>query len=88
VELVFIKPGKPTQNSLIECLNGTCRRELLNANWFFHLDQVRELASEWMNKYNFERPHTGLGERTPVEFLKWLSPKKKLQRKYSTLDLH
>ena len=76
VEIVFIEPGKPTQNSLIERLNGTCRRELLNANWFFHLDQVRELASEWMNKYNFERPHTGLGERTPVEFLKWLSPKK------------
>jgi putative transposase len=71
VELVFIEPGKPTQNSLIERLNGTCRRELLNANWFFHLDQVRELASEWMDEYNFERPHAGLGDRTPVEFSKW-----------------
>lgn len=71
VELLFIEPGKPTQNSLIERLNGTCRRELLNANWFFHLDQVRELASEWMDEYNFERPHAGLGDRTPVEFSKW-----------------
>jgi len=61
VELVLIEPGKPIQNSLVERFNGTCRRKLLNANWFFHLNQVRELASEWMDEYNFERPHAGLG---------------------------
>jgi putative transposase len=71
LELLFIQPGKPTQNSLIERLNGTCRRELLNANWFFDLNQVRELAQEWMEEYNTERPHSGLGNRTPIEFLKW-----------------
>lgn len=71
VELMFIQPGKPTQNSLMERLNGTCRNELLNANWFFHLDQVRELANEWMHEYNFERPHQALGDRTPIEFSNW-----------------
>lgn len=71
VELMFIQPGKPTQNSLIERLNGTCRNDLLNANWFFHLDQVRKLANEWMHEYNFERPHQALGDRTPIEFSTW-----------------
>ena len=68
---MFIQHGRPTQNSLIERLNGTCRNELLNANWFFHLDQVFKLANEWMHEYNFERPHQALGDKTPVEFSIW-----------------
>ena len=71
LELLFIQPGKPTQNSLIERLNGTCRREFLNANWFSDLDQVRQQAQEWMNEYNNERPHAALGDRTPTEFFIW-----------------
>lgn len=71
LELLFIQPGKPTQNSLIERLNGTCRRELLNANLFFNLNQARILAQEWMDEYNNERPHAGLGDRTPIEFSIW-----------------
>jgi putative transposase len=69
--LTYIQPGKPTQNSLIERFNGTCRRELLNANLFYSLDHARELASEWMHEYNYERPHSALGDRTPIEFKLW-----------------
>ncbi|MBU3662663.1 MAG: IS3 family transposase [Bacteroidetes bacterium] len=71
VKLTFIQPGKPTQNSLIERFNGTCRRELLNSNLFYSLDHARELAAEWMYEYNFERPHSALGNRTPIEFKLW-----------------
>jgi putative transposase len=71
IVLTYIQPGKPTQNSLIERFNGTCRRELLNANLFYSVDHARELASEWMHEYNFERPHSALGDRTPIEFKLW-----------------
>jgi putative transposase len=71
VKLTFIQPGKPTQNSLIERFNGTCRKELLNSNLFYSLDHARELAAEWMYEYNFERPHSALGNRTPIEFKLW-----------------
>lgn len=71
IALTYIQPGKPTQNSLIERFNGTCRRELLNANLFHSLDHARELASEWMHEYNYERPHSALGNRTPMEFKLW-----------------
>jgi putative transposase len=71
--LTYIQPGKPTQNSLIERFNGTCRRELLNANLFHSVDHARELASEWMHEYNLERPHSALGDRTPIEFKLWRS---------------
>jgi len=71
--LSYIQSGKPTQNSLIERFNGTCRRELLNANLFYTLDHARDLASEWMHEYNHNRPHTALGDRTPFEFKLWRS---------------
>jgi len=73
ITLTYIQPGKPTQNSLIERFNGTCRRELLNASLFYSLDHARELASEWMHEYNYLRPHTALGDRTPIEFKLWRS---------------
>jgi putative transposase len=73
ITLTYIQPGKPTQNSLIERFNGTCRRELLNANLFYSVDHARELASEWMHEYNHIRPHTALGDRTPFEFKLWRS---------------
>lgn len=37
VDLHFIQPGKPTQNTFIESFNGKFRDECLNQNWFVTL---------------------------------------------------
>jgi len=68
IELKFIRPGKPTDNSYIERFNRTVRTELLNA-WVFHnLRQVRDQVFEFMDDYNLKRPHQALGNVSPVKF--------------------
>jgi len=67
IQLVFIQPGKPMQNGYIERLNGSLRRELLNAYVFRTIKEVRSQVGEWMADYNFYRPHDALNNKTPME---------------------
>jgi putative transposase len=68
IKLIFIQPGEPTQNAFIERLNGTIRRDILNAYVFKTLTQVKEVTKEWIYDYNNNRPHTSLKNKTPNEF--------------------
>lgn len=69
IELAFIQPGKPTQNTYIERLNGSLRRELLNAYIFKTIGEVREKAYEWMIDYNENRPHKAFKYKAPLDLL-------------------
>ncbi len=69
VELEFIRPGKPTENSYIERFNRTYRTEILNMYVFKTLSEVRDLTEKWMKEYNDERPHDSLDDLTPWEYL-------------------
>lgn len=69
IELHFIQPGKPTQNSLIERFNRTFRTDFLDVYLFENLAQMRNCAEIWMWKYNNERPHSALQYLTPRDFL-------------------
>jgi len=47
VILDFSRPGKPTDNAMIESFNGSFRDECLNIHWFLSLDDARQKIEEW-----------------------------------------
>ena len=68
VTLDFSRPGKPTDNALVESFNGRLRDECLNTNWFLSLDDARRKIEAWREHYNQSRPHTSLGYVPPSVF--------------------
>ena len=60
VQLDFIRPGRPVENSYIESFNGRLRDECLNVQVFFALADVREKLELWRQDYNQVRPHSSL----------------------------
>lgn len=69
IEIKYIQPGKPVQDSLIERFNRSYRQEVLDAYLFESLSQVRVLTEQWVEHYNQKRPHEALQKLTPKEFL-------------------
>lgn len=70
VKLDFIRPGKPAENGYIESFNGRLRDECLNAEVFFSVSDARQKLERWRRDYNEERPHSALGGKTPLAYLR------------------
>ena len=70
VTMEFSRPGKPTDNAFIESFNGSFRAECLNASWFLSLADARSKCESWRADYNEVRPHSSIGQKTPVELAK------------------
>src|ERR1700738_364223 len=51
VQLDFIRPGKPVENSYIESFNGRLRDECLNVEVFFALADVGDRLGGWGQHY-------------------------------------
>ena len=64
VKLDYTRPGKPTDNGLIESFNGRLRDEFLNTHEFVTMQDVRERLMTWKDDYNNRRPHGSLGHLT------------------------
>ena len=67
VRIDFSRPGKPTDNALIETFNGSLRDERLNLHGFKTVAEARVTIEAWRRDDNESRPHRALGHRTPQE---------------------
>ena len=72
VQLCFIRPGRPVENSFIESFNGRLRDECLNVEWFSSLEDARQKLAKFREHYNHHRPHSSLADRTPAAFAELL----------------
>lgn len=74
VQLHFIRPGKPVDNTYCESFNARLRDEFLNENWFLSIEEATESAETWRIDFNEVRPHTSLGNLTPREYAATFNP--------------
>ncbi len=68
VRMAFSRPGKPTDNAMVESFNGRLRQECLNEHWFMSLADAQAKIESWRRAYNESRPHGALDWLTPAEF--------------------
>ena len=70
ITMLYIQPGKPTQNAYVERFNRTVRHEWLDMHSFHSIEHAQQLATEWLWIYNNERPHTAINGVPPRQKLK------------------
>jgi putative transposase len=70
ITLMYIQPGKPTQNAYVERFNRTVRHEWLELHLFETIEQAQLLATQWLWTYNNERPNSAIGRVPPRYLLK------------------
>ena len=73
INTALIDPGKPCQNGMNESFNGKFRDECLSMQWFKNRIDAKILIEQFRREYNEVRPHSGLGQLTPVEFKRQLT---------------
>ena len=62
IGLNHIQPGKPTQkNAYLERFNKTYRTEVLDCYVFELLQEVGDMAQDWLQRYNHHRPQASWG---------------------------
>jgi putative transposase len=73
IDSAHIDPGKPWQNGSNESFNGKFRDECLSMQWFKNRIDAKILIEQFRREYNEVRPHSSLGQLTPLQFKQTLS---------------
>lgn len=68
IATVYIEPGSPWQNPYGEGFNAIFRDGCLDRWLFTTPAEAQQIGDTWLDEYNNERPHGGLGQLTPAEF--------------------
>lgn len=67
IKHITSRPHHPQTLGKIEGFWGHMKREFLKRVVMGGLEDMRERMGHWMNFYNFQRPHEGIGNATPAE---------------------
>jgi transposase InsO family protein len=68
VGVLYVEPGSPWQNGLIESFNGRLRDECLDREAFMDLREAMVVIEDYRRFYRDDRPHSSLDYRTPGSF--------------------
>lgn len=61
ITVLYIQQGKPTQNAYIERFNRASKHEYFDVHQFEIVEHAHLLATQWICKYNNEKPNTAIG---------------------------
>ena len=67
------REGTPTDNSIIEALNGLIKEELYFDFWLASADDVPNLLNEYVYYFNHVRCAATLGYKSPIQYKSELS---------------
>lgn len=54
----------------MEAFNGKVQAECIDQNWLSSLADTRLKREAFRHEYNSKRPHSWIGHKTPIEFMK------------------
>lgn len=69
IETLYVEPGSPWQNGIVESFNGRLRDECLDVEAFYSLAEAKMIVEDYQRYYRDQRPHSSLGYRTPKAFI-------------------
>jgi transposase InsO family protein len=62
------RAGTPTDNPVIEAINGWIKAEIYADGWHRRFDSAEEMISEYVSYYNNKRPAYALQYKSPVQY--------------------
>ena len=66
IQTIYIEPGSPWQNGLVESFHGRFRDECLNREPLWTLTATRVGVGDYRQQYTQVRPHSRLGYESPA----------------------
>lgn len=64
---IYIEPGSPWQNPWAESFHSRLRNDCLNRELFIGQIDAQAILNDWKDEYNCQRPHSGIGYKSPIE---------------------